>query len=151
MVSTKAVHACPHCGGERLQKNGHTQRGAQRALCVECKRTFTLSPKGPRHGPKFKEQVLAACQDRLSLRGIQRTFGVCYLTVLRWLGGKPGSFRRAWTRCCPANAVTCWSLDELWSFVQSKGADALVVGGALSKNPPDRRLDAGRPQRTKRG
>ena len=86
MVSTTVVHACPHCGSERLQKNGRTQRGAQRARCVECKRTFTLSPKGPRHGPKFKEQVLAAYQDRMSLRGIQRTFGVCYMTVLRWLG-----------------------------------------------------------------
>ena len=88
MISTTVVHACPPCGGERLQKNGHTQRGAPWALCVECKRTFTLSPKGPRHGQKFKDQVLAAYQDRISLRGIHRTFGVCYLTVVRWLGEK---------------------------------------------------------------
>ena len=89
MISTTVAHACPHCGGERLQKNGHTQRGAQRARCVEGARPFTLSPTGPKHGPKLKEQVLAASQDRMSLRGLQRTFGVCYLTVLRWLGKKP--------------------------------------------------------------
>ena len=88
MISTTVVHACPHCGGERLQKNGHTQRGAQRARCVECARTFTLSPTGPKHGQKIKEQVLAAYQDRMSLRGIHRTFGVCYMTVMRWLGEK---------------------------------------------------------------
>ena len=88
MISTTVVHACPHCGGERLQKNGHTQRGAQRARCVECKKTFTLLPKGPKHSQKFKEQVLAAYQDRMSLRGIHRTFGVCYASVLRWLGEK---------------------------------------------------------------
>ena len=88
MISTTVVHACPRCGSERLQKNGHTQRGAQRARCVECQRTFTLSPKGPKHGPKCKEQVLAAYQDRMSLRGIHRTFGVCYTTVMRWLGKK---------------------------------------------------------------
>ena len=41
------VHACRHCGGERLQKNGRTQRGVQRALCRDCQRTFTLSPQGP--------------------------------------------------------------------------------------------------------
>ena len=59
MLSTTVVHVCPHCGSERLQKNGHTQRGAQRALCLECQRTFTLSPKGPRYGQKFKAQVVA--------------------------------------------------------------------------------------------
>ena len=77
MISTTVVRVCPHCGSERLQKNGHTQRGAQRALCVECKRTFTLSPKRPHHSQEFKDQVLAAYQDRMSLRGIHRTFGVC--------------------------------------------------------------------------
>lgn len=88
MISTTVVHVCPHCGSQHLQKNGHTQRGAQRARCVECQRTFTLSPKGPRHTRKFKDQVLAAYQDRMSLRGIHRTFGVCYASVLRWLGEK---------------------------------------------------------------
>ena len=88
MISATVVHGCPHCGSERLQKNGHTQRGAQRARCVECRRTFTLAPKGPRHSQKVKDQVLAAYQDRMSIRGIGRTFGVCYLTVRRWLGEK---------------------------------------------------------------
>ena len=94
MLSTTVVHACPHCGSEHLQKNGHTQRGAQRARCVECRRTFTLSPKGPRYDQKFKTQVLAASEDRMSTRGIQRTFGVCYQTLIRWVGEKnPGLAR----------------------------------------------------------
>ena len=88
MISTTVVHGCPHCGSERLQKNGHTQRRAQRARCVDCQRTFTLVPKGPRHGQKFKDQVLGAYQDRMSIRGLHRTFGVCYTTVMRWLGEK---------------------------------------------------------------
>ena len=73
-----------------MQKNGHTNHGAQRARCVECRRTFTLSPKGPRYDQKFKDQVLCAYQDRMSLRGIKRTFGVCYQTVMVWLGEKSG-------------------------------------------------------------
>ena len=88
MISTTVVSACPHCGGEHLQKNGHTSHGAQRAKCVDCQRTFTLSPRGPRYDQQFKDQVLAAYQDRMSLRGIQRTFGVCYQSVLAWLGEK---------------------------------------------------------------
>ena len=90
MLSTTVVHACRHCGGERLQKNGHTQRGAQRALCLDCQRTFTLSPKGPRYDQKFKDQVVAAYQDRMSTRGIRRTFGVCYQTLMVWVGEKSG-------------------------------------------------------------
>ena len=88
MLSTTVIHACPHCAGERLQKNGRTVKGAQRARCKDCARTFTLHPKGPRRDAAFKARVLAAYQDRMSLRGIKRTFGVCYQSVIRWLGEK---------------------------------------------------------------
>ena len=88
MLATTVVHTCRHCGSEKIRKNGHTVGGAQRAKCLECQRTLVLVPKGPRYDQKFKEQVLGAYQDRMSLRGIQRTFGVCYQTVMAWLGEK---------------------------------------------------------------
>ena len=90
MLSTTVVHRCRHCGSERLRKNGHANNGAQRARCLECGRTFHLEPKGPRYDQKFKTQVLAAYQDRMSIRGITRTFGVCYQTVMAWVGEKSG-------------------------------------------------------------
>lgn len=94
MLSTTTVHTCRHCGSERLRKNGHASNGAQRAKCLECERTFILEPKGPRHGQAFKAQVVRAYQDRMSIRGITRTFGVYYKTILRWVGEKnPGSAR----------------------------------------------------------
>ena len=88
MLSKTIVHVCARCGSEKIRKNGHAINGAQRAKCLECERTFILEPAGPRYDPAFKEAVLAAYQDRMSLRGIQRTFGVCYETVMRWLGEK---------------------------------------------------------------
>ena len=88
MLSTTIVHRCRHCGSERLRKNGHANNGAQRAKCLACARTFILAPKGPRYDQKFKDQVVAASQDRMSTRGIQRTFGVCYQTLMRWTGKK---------------------------------------------------------------
>ena len=88
MLSTTIVHVCARCGSEKIRKNGHANNGAQRARCLECERTFILQPKGARYDAPFKEAVLAACQDRMSLRGIQRTFGVCDKTVVRWLGEK---------------------------------------------------------------
>ena len=88
MLSTTIVHVCARCGSERIRKNGHAENGGQRAKCLDCQRTFVLQPKGERYDQRFKDQVVAAYQDRMSLRGIARTFGVCYQTVIRWVGEK---------------------------------------------------------------
>ena len=88
MLTTTKVHVCARCGSEKIRKNGHTVRGAQRAKCLECERTFILEPKGPRYDAAFKEAVIAASQDRMSFAGLKRTFGVCYQTVSAWTGEK---------------------------------------------------------------
>ena len=90
MLSTTIVHVCLRCGSDSIRKNGHADNGAQRAKCLECQRTFILQPKGARYDQKFKDQVTGAYLDRMSIRGITRTFGVCYKTVLRWVGEKNG-------------------------------------------------------------
>ena len=90
MLSTTTVHVCLRCGSEQIRKNGHADNGAQRARCLECGRTFILQPKGARYDQRFKDQVVAAYLDRMSIRGITRTFGVCYQTVIRWVGEKSG-------------------------------------------------------------
>ena len=89
MLSTTIIHRCRQCGSERIRKNGHANNGAQRAMCLESGRTFHLEPKGPRYDEKFKAQVLSAYEDRMSTRGIRRTFGVCYPTLMKWGGGNP--------------------------------------------------------------
>ena len=94
MLSTTVVHVCLRCGSDSIRKNGHASNGAQRAKCLACGRTFILQPKGARYDQRFKEQVVAASQDRMSLRGITRTFGVCRQTVLRWVGEKSGRSAR---------------------------------------------------------
>lgn len=81
MLSTIVVHVCLRCGSERIRKNGHADNGAQRAKRLERGRTFILPPKGARYEQKFEDQVTAACQDCMIIRGITRTFGVCYKTV----------------------------------------------------------------------
>ena len=72
MLSTTTVHHCPHCRVERLQRNGYAEDRAKRAKCLECQRTFVLRPKGPCYSEAFKKQVVAAYQDRMSVRGITR-------------------------------------------------------------------------------
>lgn len=94
MLSTTIVHVCARCGSERVRKNGHAENGDQRARCLACGRTFVLQPKGARYEGRFKDQVVAAYQDRMSIQGISRTFGVCYKTVIRWVGEKSGATSR---------------------------------------------------------
>lgn len=94
MLSTTIVHVCARCGSQAIRKNGHAENGGQRAKCLDCERTFILQPQGERYDQKFKEQVVAAYQDRMSIRGIGRTFGVCYKTVIRWVGEKSGESAR---------------------------------------------------------
>ncbi len=106
MLSTTIVHVCLCCGSQRIRKNGHADNGAQRAKCLECASTFILQPKGACYDQKFKDQVVAAYQDRMSIRGITCTFGVCYKTVLRWGEKRPAS-RPLWTRCRALKTATC--------------------------------------------
>ena len=126
------VHRCPYCHGERLHKNGHTVRGAQRARCQDCQRTFTLAPKGPRHGPALKARVFSAYQDHMSIRGIHRTFGVCYQTVMKWLGEKMEALPAFKDTLLPSEKGDGLELDELWSFVGAK-ANTLWLWVALCR------------------
>ena len=104
MLSTTVFHVCARCGSERLCKNGHPTNGAQRAKCLECGRTFILEPAGSRYDDAFKEHVVRAYQDRMSTRGIKRTFGVCYQTLMAWVEKKPGQPARpgGHTSACPS-------------------------------------------------
>ena len=69
MLSTTIVHVCRCCGSEAIRRNGHAENGDQRAKCLACGRTFVLQPKGARYDQQFKDQVVAAYQDRMSIRG----------------------------------------------------------------------------------
>lgn len=42
------VHTCPKCGSEKLVKNGHDYKGAQKYRCDGCSSYGTLEKKTPR-------------------------------------------------------------------------------------------------------
>ena len=68
----------------------------------------------------------------MSLRGIQRTFGVCYETVRRWLGEKNEQLPAFADTRLPSEKGDVLELDELWSFVQVK-TQALWLWVALCR------------------
>lgn len=76
---------CYHCGSDNLVRNGRTRNGKQRYLCHECGRTNRDQPSSNGYPAERREEILRAYQERSSLRGLSRTFGVSRNTVSSWL------------------------------------------------------------------
>ena len=80
---------CPHCTDAASVRRFGTHRGGNpRYHCKTCNRTFCLNPGTTEHPPQFREMVLRAYQERSSMRGISRTFGISRSTLYAWLGEK---------------------------------------------------------------
>ena len=88
MLTDTLVHRGRACGSQRLRKNGCNRRGAQRAQCLECRKTLVLVPASRAYPAEERARVRRAYQERMSTRAIKRTFGVCYQTLMRWVGEK---------------------------------------------------------------
>jgi transposase-like protein len=68
----------------KAQKNEKTATGKQKFYCYACGKYGTLHPE-PRYTEERKAEMLRAYQERSSLRGIERSFGVARQTVAFWL------------------------------------------------------------------
>lgn len=82
---------CYHCGSASTRKHGQTTNGKQRFKCLQCKRSFRDNPQPQGYTSQRKEEILRAYQERSSLRGLTRTFGVSRQTVTAWLQKKAPS------------------------------------------------------------
>ena len=92
---------CYHCQSENIVKNGIAPNGKQKYRCLDCILSKT-APSGPArkrqsrddpaplgYPPERREEILNAYQERSSLRGLSRIFGVARNTVSGWLKKKP--------------------------------------------------------------
>ena len=83
------VVCCPHCDkAEPVVKFGKHRGGNPRYWCTDCDKTFCRNPGTTAHPPEFKAMVLRAYQERSSMRGICRTFGIGRNTLYTWLAEK---------------------------------------------------------------
>ena len=80
--------SCCHCGSEKVVRDGKAPNGKQRLRCRACGRRSRENPGSAAHSEAVKEQILRAYQERTSLRGLQRVFGVSRQTVTKWLKKK---------------------------------------------------------------
>ena len=85
------METCVHCGqAGQLYKNGLTENGKQRYRCRACGHNSRPTPGSNAYDEARKAQILRAYQERTSLHGLTRIFGVSRQTVTAWLKKSPG-------------------------------------------------------------
>ena len=83
---------CYHCGSVEVVRNGRTRNDKQRYKCKTCGKSSSEDPQPNGYTLEEREMILRAYEERSSLRGLTRTFGVSRGTVIAWLKKKPSSF-----------------------------------------------------------
>ena len=76
---------CQYCGSKDLVCNGHASNGKQRYRCKSCKRQSRENPASNGYTEERREEIIKSYQERSSMRGLTRTFGVARNTVKHWL------------------------------------------------------------------
>lgn len=76
---------CYHCGSQRVRKHGKTRNGKQRFKCNSCCRSLRENVQRQEYSEARKDEILRAYEERTSLRGLTRIFGVSRQTVTSWL------------------------------------------------------------------
>ncbi len=119
MIKTTKIHTCTKCNSSDIIKNGTDKNGKQKFRCPTCDAWGTLEPSVP-YTEERKEEILRAYQERPSMRGINRIFGVARQTLARWLKDKAASLPDLCDTLDEAKEDDILELDELWSFVLKK-------------------------------
>ena len=81
---TVQTYTCRKCQSEDLVKNGHNRSGSPQYKCKACGTCRVLRPRHS-YSEEDKQRILKAYEERPSLRGIERIFGVARQTVASWI------------------------------------------------------------------
>jgi transposase-like protein len=82
------IMCCQYCGSKELVRNGYAPNEKQRYRCKTCKRQIRENPAPNGYTEERREEIIRSYQERSSMRGLTRTFGVSRNTVKVWLKKK---------------------------------------------------------------
>jgi insertion element IS1 protein InsB len=119
MIQETITYTCHSCGSANIIKNGTNKCGNPQYHCKDCKAYRVLKPT-ERHSDQTRQAVLKACQERISLRGIERVFKVCRQTVVKWIQHPVKQLPVLSDTLGLYEVGDVLEIDELWSFVQRK-------------------------------
>jgi len=119
MIEETTKYSCRSCGSPNIIRNGHNKCGQAQYHCKDCGVYRVLEPQ-PRYSPSEREQVIHACRERMSLRGVERVFGVCRKTIVRWIEQRVAALPSIAETLLPAGEGDVLEMDEVVSFVSEK-------------------------------
>ncbi len=119
MIEETIIYSCRSCGSSNIIRNGRNKCGSEQYHCKACGCYRVLRPQ-ERYSTQAKAQILSAYRERISLRGLQRIFGVWRTTVLRWLQQVLEHLASLPETLVPPEADDVLEIDELCSFVSEK-------------------------------
>jgi insertion element IS1 protein InsB len=111
MIEETTKYSCRSCGSEAIIRNGHNTCGSPQYKCKACGACPVLTPK-VKYTLEQKTTILRAYRERISLRGLQRVFGVWWSTVLRWLKAWVENLLSLHETLLPVQATDVLELDE---------------------------------------
>jgi transposase-like protein len=88
MIREVITYECTSCASTNIVKNGKNRYGKQQFRCKECGKQAVLNPS-EKDSEEQREQILATYQERPSMCGIQRIYGVSRNTLSSWLKKSP--------------------------------------------------------------
>ncbi|MEZ4667780.1 MAG: IS1 family transposase, partial [Anaerolineae bacterium] len=119
MIEETITYSCRSCGSRNIIRNGRNKCGTEQYHCKDCGAYRVIRPH-EKYSAESKATILRAYRERMSLRGIQRVFGVWRKTVLRWLEAWVAQLPSLVETLLPAQADDVLELDEMVSFVSEK-------------------------------
>lgn len=120
MIQETTTFACRSCGSADIIRNGSNKCGNPQYHCKSCGVYRVLEPKTPKYCPQERETVLRASQERVSLRGLERVFGVRRQTIVEWIKAKVWSLPTLSETLVSYQVGDVLEADEMWSFVLNK-------------------------------
>jgi IS1 family transposase/transposase-like protein len=119
MIQATTTYTCRRCNSINITKNGTNKSGNAQYHCKDCGAYLVLEPK---HGysAEQKAQVLAGYQERMSLRGAQRVFGVWRQTIMKWLKAHVDQLPEPAQTLVMTRPDDVLEFDETWSFVAQR-------------------------------
>ena len=112
---------CPNCGSDDISKNGTSHRGKQNYICRDCGRQFVENPQRKTIDGDTLALVEWLLFEQISLVGIARAVQVSTAWLQQFVNRLYQRVRRAVNVLPKAQRSLTVQLDELWSFVNSKG------------------------------